>query len=311
MEAMFRTPRAALAAALLQLAVAASAEAREAKYYAVVHNGTSDCSTSGETLESIDDMLQAWHGKMLDKGWTDGGHYVDNNINQARFVDPDWADSVCVPGSLPGCTIAGTDSTNGIDEGDAVMIGTHGSDVGEKWCGYLRYKSGTNLCVACGGTDGWVRFGDADAEFAHLVSCHSMDDDNMPYMQEMLEDPVDSPVNGQRAHVLTGFHGTTAESEARTRSYRSVASDGFSGDVASAWMDNLWDSYVCYDEGCGYEVCPVAYAIGATEDGCDDHLLNDGYGDPGSDPDGSSHYCYLYYEGCTPDDEYAFNPPED
>ena len=134
---------------------------------------------------------------MDDEGWNDGGHGVDAFMNLDRFCDPDSSMSNC------------TDYSEGMDEGDAVMIGTHGSDTGDHWDGLLR-DSGTSGATCRMNSADDFRAGDNDAEVIHLVSCHSLDDENIPFAWQLMEDVVDSPVNGQRLRILTGFHGDSA-----------------------------------------------------------------------------------------------------
>jgi hypothetical protein len=283
---------AAVAAGVL----AGPAEAFTTKYYAWV-TPSAECPTTSSNLPDMDDMLDAWSEKMADKGWPDGGHLVDGNINLDRFCDPD--------SGISGCS----DYSNGIDEADAVMVGIHGNDFGDHWQGLLR-DSGTSGFNCQTNTSGDLRAGDADVDFLHLVSCHSLDDDNLVYAGDMMEDPADSPSNGRRLQLLTGFHGDTACSSGRVGDYRQVAKDGFKGSTADAWMDNLYDGSVQYAGVNGtYELCPVAYSIGSSDADCDDRLLSTGYGGLSTDPSSSSHWCATAYDGCDPYNETAFTAP--
>jgi hypothetical protein len=57
--------------------------------------------------------------------------------------------------------------------------------------------------------------GDNQTEFLHFSSCNSLDDDYMPTLWRLFEDP-DSALNGRRLHQATGFH-------VEPRSFRSTS----------------------------------------------------------------------------------------
>lgn len=279
----------------MMLARATPGAAYDYKYYAWLTE-TTECPTSSSNLPPMDDMLESWADEMDDEGWNDAGHGVDNFINLDRFCDPD--------SSISGCN----DHTTGIDEGDAVMIGTHGSDSGDHWTGLLR-DSGTSAASCRMNSTDDFRAGDYDAEVIHLVSCHSLDDDIIPQAWQLMEDVVDSPSSGLRLRILTGFHGDAAIGTSFTGEYEQVAHDGFRSSVADAWVDNLFDGSVQYVGETGtYDQCPIAVALGATESGCEDRILDTEY-DTGSDPSDDDYYCYSYIEDCDPLDEGPFIPP--
>lgn len=284
-------------ATLVALALAFAAPRADAythKYYAWTTAST-ECPTTSGSLSAMDDMLDAWSDKMIDKGWPRDGKLVNGNINLDRFCDPD--------SGISGCS----DYTNGIDEADAVMVGVHGSDDGDHWEGLLR-DSGTSgsSCRANNSDD--LR-PDVDLEFLHLVSCHSLDDDNLPYAWEMMQDPVDSPGNGRRLQLLTGFHGNTGIGTSLTGEYKQVAKDGFKGALSDAWMDNLYDPSVTYVGTAGvWEMCPIAYTIGSTSNLCTNLLDDTGYGSVGFDPSNDTYYCYTYMEDCLPSGDDVFDP---
>jgi len=274
---------------------AGPAAAYTTKYYAWV-TPSAECPTSSSNLPDMDDMLEAWAEDMEDEGWARGGRLVDGNINLDRFCDPD--------SGISGCA----DHTIGVDSADAVMVGVHGNDFGDHWEGLLR-DSGTSGSTCQANQSDDLRAGDYDAEFLHLASCHSLDDDNLPFAWQMMEDPADSPSSGLRLQLLTGFHGNTASSQLRVDDYEQVANDGFRNAVSDSWMDNLYDGSVQYVGVAGvHELCPIAYAIGAGEISCENRLLSTGYGSVGSDPDSSNTYCYTYFEDCDPFGETAFVP---
>lgn len=287
--------RAATAAAVaLVVAQTAPGLAYDYKYYAW-KTQTAECPTSSSNLFDMDDMLESWGDEMADNNWSSGGIGVDQFLNLDRFCDPDSSMSNC------------SDYSNGIDEGDAVMIGTHGSDSGDHWTGLLRDSGTSGASCRINSADDF-RAGDNDAEVIHLVSCHSLDDEDIPYAWQMMEDVVDSPNNGLRLRILTGFHGDAAIGTSFNGEYEQVAHDGFRGAVSDAWVDNLYDGSVQYVNQNGtYDQCPVAVAIGSFT-GCEDRLLDTEY-DTGSDPDVDDYYCYTAVEDCDPLGEGVFTPP--
>jgi hypothetical protein len=243
----------------------------------------------------MDDIIDAWSAKMTDEGWSRAGRLIDGDIDLDRFCDPD--------SGLGGCS----DYTNGIDEADAVMVGVHGSDDGDHWEGLLR-DPGTSGSSCRANNSGDLR-PDYDLEFLHLLSCHSLDDDNLPYAWQMMQDPADSPSSGRRLQLLTGFHGNTGISASRDDDYEQVAKDGFKGAVSDAWMDNLYDGSVQYVGVSGtWDICPIAYTIGSTRTTCENLLLDTGYDSVGSDPSDDNYYCYTYIEDCLPDGDDVFDP---
>jgi len=287
-----RMTSAALGAALL---LATPAAAYTHKFYAWTTD-SAECPTTSGNMFSMDDVISSWSEEMVDEGWPRAGRLIDGDIDLDRFCDPD--------SSVSGCS----DSSNGIDETDAVMVGLHGKDSGDHWEGLLRDQgtSGTT-CAANASND--LRAGDYDLEFLHMISCHSMDDDNLPYAWEMMQDPDDSPSSGLRLQVLMGFHGDGSIGTDLVGEYRQVANDGFNGAVSDAWMDNLYESGLEYDDIAGtWEVCPIAYSIGSTESGCESRLLTSGYGSLSSDPPSDAWYCYTYFEDCLPLGDDVFTP---
>jgi len=292
---VIRHARLLLLASLVLCSGRDAAFAYTTKYY-VWTTPSAECPTSASDLPEMDDMIDAWAEKMEDEGWARAGRLVDGNLNLNRFCDPD--------SGIAGCS----DHSTGIDEADAVFIGVHGSDASDHWEGLLR-DSGTSgqSCDANASDD--FRAGDADAEFVHSASCHSMDDDNLPYAWQMMEDPADSPSSGLRLQLYTGFHGSGVASDSAEPYMEDLARDGFRGAVSDAWIDNLYFTSIQYTGVAGdHELCPVAYSIGAGANSCEDRLLSTGYGSVGSDPASNDWYCYTYIAGCDSYDESSFVP---
>lgn len=290
----------------LGLALGNEGEARAADYkYYVWSNDTAECSTAASSLLEAPNMVRAWADKMDDKGWSSGGYLVDGNINLDRFCDPD-------NGVVSDCT----DGTNGVDEGDAVMFTVHGHDAEDwdpadthHWEGRMRYN-GTSDHSCFANSDEDFHAGDSDAEFIHMMSCHSIDDDMTPHTASMLYDPSSGSTRG--LILLTGFHGDAIESRSLRGEYKQVAKDGFKSAVADAWLDNLFKTDMTATDPNGVEhvgdQCPVAFAIGDSDSECEGHLLEDQYDSYGSDTSDADWYCYTYVEGCNPIDEHTFNP---
>jgi hypothetical protein len=136
-----------------------------------------------------------------------------------------------------------------------------------------------------------------------------MDDDNLPSAWQMMQDPADSPGNGRRLQLYSGFHGSGVASDSAEEYMEDLARDGFRGAVSDAWIDNLYFTSIQYTGVAGdHELCPVAYSIGAGAASCEDRLLSTGYGSVGSDPATTNWYCYTYVAGCDSHDETSFVP---
>lgn len=296
--------RAALFAALLLpalLAPPAAAASLEAKLYVVTdwtlgNFGIPDWC-SGTNVEDWAEMLDGWYYAVDDFGAVSlDGRWHNGLLNRGLFCDPDTG--------LPGCT-----DYDRIDEADVAMIGFHGGDSNGHWRGSMAYSGGAaggdcGIDVPESGS-GEMYVGDADLEFLHLSSCHSMDDDNLFNVWRMFEDPVDSPKSKRRLHLATGFHGIMWISSGRDDDYESFAWAAHVG-ISEAWLDNLWD----YDVGDGdWEQCPVAYAIGSGESDCLSRLSNESYFNViGPDP-AISYHCAAGFSGCHPKNDDPFNIP--
>jgi hypothetical protein len=277
----------ALAAGAL---LAGEAAAMEVKAFAIgdfVPSGSGGCG--GGDRSSWPGMVDAWYDKMRDKGHTKDGQYNNGSQTIQRFCDPDWKS---------GCR-----DHDYLDEADAAMIATHGTDGGDHWGGTMRAPWGGHCRLDAGGSsdDMWV--GDVDLEFIHLSSCFSADDDNLPGIRWAMTDPVD----GGYAHQWDGFHGIMWISSGRNGDYRRFAKQGHSTSIAEAWVVNLYDNRVCKDGAC-HEQCPVAYSISTTETSALNRLRYERYNHVYSDPTGNNWYAYMYIEGCDPKSEGPFNP---
>ena len=267
----------------------------EAHMY-VVTTWDAECSASNRSF--WDDMVDRWYNEIASHGWYHKARrVVDGDIDRDLFCDPDTG--------LPGCN----DGAN-LDDGDAVMLGMHGSDLNNHWRGSLRRNGGASIndCfidAAEGAATDELFAGDLDTEFLHFSSCNSMDDDNLPFTWHLFEDPVDSPKNGRRLHQATGFHGFMWIGGCCDDQYEDFAADAHTVSIKDAWMDNM---YVTGINGSATQ-CPVAYAVGANRTDCFYRIDNERYNNVFSDPSAIGYYCYYYYNGCDPDGETAFTDP--
>ncbi len=281
------------------LCLAAGSQARgnhlEAQMY-VVTDWIAECSADDQSY--WDDMVDYWYNEMDDHGWYHKDRRVVNgNIDRDLFCDPDTGLSNC------------RDWEN-VDEGDAVIIGMHGSDSGNHWRGVLRRNGGptVNDCridAPENWSGGEMRLGDYDLEFVHFSSCNSMDDDNLPHTYHMFGDADDTPENGRRLHQADGFHGIMWIGRCCDDQYEDFADDAHDVSIREAWMDNM---YVTGINGSATQ-CPVAYAVGRDRSDCFNRLDNERYNHVFSDPKDLGYYCYYYYDGCDPDGETAFVDP--
>jgi hypothetical protein len=271
----------------------ASAGSLEVKAFAVDNFTTGQCGGGDRTWS---EMIGNWYYQMAFFGHTLSGFKIDGDMNRGRFCDPDTG--------LSGC-----EDYNYVDSADVVMIGFHGGDTGKHWQGLMRKNGGSSVndCYidapdAPG--NGELFLGDMDAEFFHMSSCNSMDDNNMPNVWRMFEDPVDSPVNGRRLHQATGFHGMMGIGSSYDIDYFLF---GFAAQYASikdAWMDTM------YHPEMENVKCPVAYAVGTNKNNCFTRIDNETYKNVYSDPSSLGYYCYYYYDKCDPAAEFPFTPPE-
>lgn len=251
----------------------------------VISKWNGDCDASNRT--AWDNMCDAWYDEISDsshgsKAWVADGFRKNDGVSDDDFCDVDVVDW-------------GADNGGGdVDEGDAVLIGLHGSEGSSTsdWYGSMHTE--------CGGTDGsgcncsaWqqeMRFGDSDLEFLHLSSCFSLDD----------EDWDDWEVTFDGLHQVDGWAGIMWISTTYNGDYRRFADDGFDIDLASAWLDNQ------YSDGfwtSGYDHCPVAMAAGLSESDAEDRIAREEYDFVFPDPDNPTHFVVIWIGGCDAKDE--------
>jgi hypothetical protein len=289
-------------ASALGLAASAVANHLEAKLYAI-DNFSVGCGGADRCWTS---MLDDWYNEMDDHGWYHrDGRSVDTffgtPMSATIFADPDQE--------------AGGRDDESVDEGDAVMIGTHGSDSDNRWRGRMRAQGTDENCrlEAPNASGGELFLGDWDAEFLHMSSCNSLDDNQLGNTWRVFEDPADSPNNGRRLHQYDGFHGVMWIFCDWGFRYEDFAADGFVVSIKDAWLSNMNVlSKPADPDGNGvnqtYPQCPVAYSIGTSSfDQCVQRLQTERYNAVQSDP-GPIHYvCAYAFEGCNPWGENAFS----
>jgi hypothetical protein len=289
-------PALALAMALL---APSGAGALEAKVFAIgdfVPSGSGGCG--GNDISSWPGMVDEWYDEMGSKGHQKDGQYTNGNMTIDRFCDPDWIGS---------CSDAAF-----LDEADAAMIATHGSDSGDHWAGTMRWPYAGHCALDAGGSAHDMHVGDVDLEFIHLSSCFSADDDNLSGIRNAMNDPID----GGFAHQWDGFHGLMWIGGGFFNDYEDFADDAHSDDMADAWVKNHYrnNSVDCagYDPwnwfGTCQDQCPVAYSIGPTESSALSRVRYERYNNVYSDPTGKNWYAYKYMSGCNPVGETTFNP---
>ncbi|MGH1539487.1 MAG: hypothetical protein ACRBHB_03610 [Arenicella sp.] len=292
--------RSLLATTLLLTAV--SANAMEVKVFAIgdfVPSSSGGCG--GGDRSHWPTMVDHWYDEMGSQGHLKDGQYTNGSMTIRRFCDPDWNNS-CQDASYA-------------DEADAFMLATHGSDSGDHWAGTMRDDWSGHCVLDGGGSSDEMWVGDFDAEFIHLSSCYSADDDNLSGIRNAMYDPVDTPNNNRRAHQWDGFHGIMWIGGSFDDDYEDFADDAHSIAMSSSWVNNHYDSTVdcaAYDPfnwfGTCQEQCPVAYSIGASEADALNRLNYERYNNVYSDPSGHSAWAYRYVVGCDSVGETSFNP---
>jgi hypothetical protein len=294
------SPRSAAVVALIAGSLlAVGAAAMEVKVFAIgdfVPSGSGGCG--GNDISHWPNMVDEWYDEMGDHGHSKDGQYTNGNMTLQRFCDSDWT--------------AGCLDHDYVDEADAAMIATHGSDSGDHWAGTLRYPWNGHCALDGGGSSNEVWLGDSDLEFIHLSSCFSADDDNLSGIRNAMTDDVD----GGFAHQWTGFHGIMWIGGSFDGDYEDFADDAHSVSIAHAWTTNHYhnNSVDCewYDPfdwfGTCDDQCPVAYAIGSTESDALTRLNNERYNNVYSDPTGSAWWAWMGYVGCNPVGESGFSP---
>jgi hypothetical protein len=288
-----------LLAVLFASSLATAAGAMEVKVFAIsdfVPSGSGGCG--GNDISHWDNMVDEWYDEMGSHGHQKDGQYTNGAMTIQRFCDPDWN--------------SGCQDHLYLDEADAAMIATHGSDSGDHWAGTMRNPWSTECALDAGGTAPNMNVGDVDLEFIHLSSCYSADDDNLSGIGAALHDTVD----GGYAHSWTGFHGIMWIGGSFDNDYEDFADDAHSVSIASAWVTNHYhsDSVDCewYDPfnwfGTCDDQCPVAVTISTSGADALTRLNNERYNNVYSDPSGNSGYAWMGYVGCNPVGETGFSP---
>lgn len=287
---------------LLSTSLGGSVNAMEVKVFAIgdfVPSSSGGCG--GGDRSHWPAMVDEWYDEMGSKGHLKDGQYTNGNMTIQRFCDPDWN--------------ASCQDYNYADESDAFMIALHGSDSGDHWAGTMRWLWSGNCALDAGGSANDMWMGDFDAEFIHLSSCFSADDDNISGIRFAMRDPIDSPVNGHRAHQWNGFHGIMWIGSSFDDDYEDFADDAHSIAMARAWTNNLYDSTVdCswYDPfnwfGTCQEQCPVSYSVSNTGANALTRLTYERYNNVYSDPPAITGWAYRYIVNCDSKGETAFVP---
>lgn len=276
-----------------------AALAMEAKVFAIgdfVPSSSGGCG--GGDRSHWPGMVDNWYDEMGAHGHLLDGQYTNGNMTLQRFCDPDW---------LGGCQ-----DHLYVDEADAAMIATHGSDSGDHWAGTMRYPWSGHCALDGGGSSNEMWVGDFDLEFIHVSSCYSADDDNLSGIREAMYDANDPP---SHAHQWDGFHGIMWISSSYDDDYEDFADDAHAIDIARSWVNNLHDGTVdCawYDpfdwfDTC-QEQCPVAYSVSSSGADALTRLNNERYNFVYGDPTSHSGYAYRYIVNCDPVGESPFNP---
>jgi hypothetical protein len=292
----------ALVSGICLVAPAASANHLEAKYYSI-DDFSAACGGADRCWSS---MLDDWYQEMDDHGWYHrDGRSIDTffgtSMTATIFADPDQE--------------AGGRDDESVDEGDAVMIGTHGADSNNRWRGTMRSQGGDENCrlEAPNASDGELFVGDWDLEFLHMSSCNSLDDNQLGNAWRLFQDPADSPGNGNRLHQLDGFHGVMWIYCNWGFRYQDFAEDGFVVSIKDAWLSNMNVlSNPTDPDGDGvnqsYPQCPVAYSVGTSSfDQCVNRLQTERYNAVQGEPGQINYICAYAFEGCTPWGEDAFS----
>jgi hypothetical protein len=278
----FRTALLGIALAAGSLGAPSALATAEVKVYGIT-TWTNTCS--GGERPSWDNMAHAWYDEMEDEGWPKDGSKTNGYMTQNLFCDPDAVSTGC-------------EDWKHVDDADAMMIFTHGWDNAGYWNGVMRYDVGGGDCNI-GLNEMYL--GDIDAEFLHLSSCNSMDDENLARARTVFIDPNDKAKG--TLHGLAGFHGVMWIDSSYTDEYGDFAEDAFDEPLAYAWVENLYDE----NASGNYDMCPVAMTIGPTLDNCLDRLDSERYDNIWSDPSSKNYWCAAAYVGCDPKNEDAFN----
>lgn len=290
---MNKTIRGAFALGTVFLA-AGVASALEAKMYAVT---TWNAGCSGSTRSSWDDMVKAWYDDVTNTGtsffgWCISGHCGDAYSKDGSLVNGNMVNGLFADASRVSW---GNDVTH-LDDGDAVMIGLHGADVGNGWSGSLRVdEAGSGDCKI---RTPEMEIGDADLEFLHLSSCNSMDDNEWSTWEKSMA----------HAHQVDGFHGLMWIGSGLVGDYDDFGDDAFDGPISDSWLDNLYYSNA-FGTNNQDDQCPVAFAVGSTGSDALNRLHSERYNHVFSDPPHSGTtgsgtiWAATYIAGCDPQGE--------
>lgn len=282
------TAKYALLVPLLAAALPQAAEARlEAKMYAVT---IWNAGCGGSQRDSWDDMVAAWYDEITDTGisilgWCVTGHCGDAFSRDGSLVNGNTVNSLFADSSV----VAFGNDTPNLDEADAAMIGVHGADSAGVWSGSMRVdEAGDGNCNI---RRDEMQIGDNDLEFLHLSSCNSMDANQWGSWWQAFG----------RAHQVDGFHGLMWIGGGLISNYSNFADDAFGGSISSSWLDNHYVPNVSGSD----DQCPVAYAVGTTQNDVINRLLNERYDSVFGDPASIGWWAVTYIAGCDPANESA------
>ena len=268
--------------------------AYEAQLYGITQ-WTSTCS--GGTRNTWDDMGDAWYDEITYSGWEFLGICILGHCDDAFQRDRRWVNGFMDADIfMEEQVFAGGQDRTYADDGDAVLIFTHGSDSSNHWRGSMRYLDSNGDCRI--EAEDELRVGDLDTEFLHLSSCNSLDDNQLSNAIKVFGHPTTQ----RRLHLLTGFHGCMWIGSSFISDYRDFADDAFDMSIGLAWMLNMYRTNIGDDN---VPQCPVAYAVGSDSSDCLDRLTTEQYDQVKSDPTANT-YCYYYYADCDPACEDAF-----
>jgi hypothetical protein len=288
---------------LMAFAFSSSAIAMEAKVFAIgdfVPSSSGGCG--GNDIGHWPVMVDKWYDHMAVHGHLKDGQYTNGNMTIRRFADPD--------------KFTGGQDHIYADDADAFMIATHGGDNGDHWVGTMRYPWSGHCGLDAGGfPDGNdMNVGEIDAEFIHLSSCYSADDDNIWNVYTSMRDSVDL---GSYAHQWDGFHGIMWIGSGFDNDYKEFAHDAHYIAMSRSWVNNMYDSTVdCagYDPwnwfGTCQEQCPVAFSVGTSGNNALSRLNYERYNNVWSDVTWSNFggRAIRYIVGCNSVGEGSFSP---
>lgn len=265
----------------------------------VITDWDSDCPDVD--VDYWDDMLEAWffditngspatidipsvnHG--LDSFWPDA--YLKDGYN----VDSHYTDSSLVTW--------GNDTENdaGLDAADVCMVGMHGYIESSRWRGKVRRdESGDG---DCGAWQGDMYF-DADLEFLHLSSCHSMDQVTWGNWNSSYG----------KLHQVDGFHGLMWIGSTIRSRYENFSDDSFHMAISLSWMENMYGSFLGKHLGKTgyYDQCPCVHAGGESETDLWNRMYNEQY-DQIEDHPTATEFGVIYYDKCDPADAEMLKGP--